>query len=199
MRPLSLRRPHLHRPHFSRPHLHAPHLTPDQTIWLLFDRNLRPRAKSYLFQCALATLSLVAILLVQEAIFSAGIVVAVASTAFTIFVFPDSIASRPRRVVGGHIVAILAGSLLFLILQTPSVEALTAGSQLGTNVAAALAVGLGILLMVATNTEHPPPAGVALGIVLDPWQWSALAFVIASALLLTIVRIALKPRLINLL
>ena len=95
--------------------------------------------------------------------------------------------------------AILAGSLIFIILHLPSVESAAADAQLVQSIAAALAVGLGLLLMVATNTEHPPAAGVALGIVIDPWQWSAIAFVIISALALSAVRAALRPKMINLL
>ena len=72
-----------------------------ETIWFLFDKNLKPRIKNSVFQCTLATLCLIIILLVQNALFSEAIVVSVASTAFTIFVFPDSIASTPRRVYWG--------------------------------------------------------------------------------------------------
>ncbi len=178
-------------------HIPHPHIRPGETIWFLFDKNLRPRLKNYLFQCSLATLSLVVILLVENTLFSAAIVVSIASTAFTIFVFPNSVASTPRRVIGSQIVAILSGSLIFAILHISAVESVAADVQLVTNVAAALAVGLGILMMVATNTEHPPAAGVALGIVIDPWQWSAIVFVLAGALALSIVRIILRPKMIN--
>ena len=195
--------PHLHRPdlhgvHIPHPHIPHPHFRP-QTIWFLFDKNLKPKMKNYLFQCGLAILSLIVILMVQNALFSEAIVVSVASAAFTIFVFPDSIASTPRRVIGGQMVAILAGTLFFGVLSIPALESAAETINLVTSVAAALAVGLSILIMVATNTEHPPAAGVALGIVIDPWQWSAIAFVLIGALALSVIRVILKPRMINLL
>lgn len=195
--------PHLHRPdlhgvHIPHPHIPHPHFRPE-TIWFLFDKNLKPKMKNYLFQCGLAILSLIAILMVQSALFSEAIVVSVASAAFTIFVFPDSIASTPRRVIGGQIVAILAGAMFFAILHTPALESAAETITLVPSVTAALAVGLSILIMVATNTEHPPAAGVALGIVIDPWQWSAIAFVLIGALGLSIIRVILKPKMINLL
>ncbi len=203
-RPRLFHRPHIHMPHLHRPdfhgvHLPHPHIRPDQTIWFLFDKNLKLRFKNYLFQCALAILSLIIMLMVQSAFFSQAIAVSVASTAFTIFVFPDSIASTPRRVIGGQLVAILAGTIFFAILHIPALQATTVNAALITNVFAALAVGLGILLMVATNTEHPPAAGVALGVVIDPWQWSAIAFVLIGALALSVIRAILKPKMINLL
>lgn len=199
----NIQMPHIHRPdlhgvHIPHPHIPHPHFRP-QTIWFLFDRNLRPRMKNYLFQCGLAILSLIAILMVQSALFSEAIVVSVASAAFTIFVFPDSIASTPRRVIGGQLVAILAGAAFFAILHIPAIESAVEGMNMVTNVAAALAVGLSIMLMVATNTEHPPAAGVALGLVIDPWQWSAIAFVLLGALALSVIRVVLKPKMINLL
>ena len=195
--------PHLHRPdlhgvHIPHPHIPHPHFRPE-TIWFLFDKNLKPKMKNYLFQCGLAILSLIVILMVQSALFSEAIVVSVASAAFTIFVFPDSIASTPRRVIGGQIVAILAGAMFFAILNIPALESAAETMTLLPSVAAALAVGLSILIMVATNTEHPPAAGVALGIVIDPWQWSAIAFVLIGALALSVIRVILKPKMINLL
>ena len=195
--------PHLHRPdlhgvHIPHPHIPHPHFRPE-TIWFLFDKNLKPKMKNYLFQCGLAILSLIVILMVQSALFSEAIVVSVASAAFTIFVFPDSIASTPRRVIGGQLVAILAGAMFFAILNIPALESATETMTLVPSVAAALAVGLSILIMVATNTEHPPAAGVALGIVIDPWQWSAIAFVLVGALGLSVIRVILKPKMINLL
>ena len=155
--------------------------------------------KNYLFQCGLAILSLIAILMVQSALFSEAIVVSVASAAFTIFVFPDSIASTPRRVIGGQLAAILAGAIFFGILHIPALASAAESMTLLPSVAAALAVGLSILIMVATNTEHPPAAGVALGLVIDPWQWSAIAFVLTGALILSVIRAVLRPKMINLL
>ena len=203
-RPRLFHRPHVprpHMPHFHRPDVHIPHphFRPAQTVWYLFDKNLRPRIKNYFFQCALATASLIVILLVQTVIFSEAIVVSIASTAFTIFVLPNSMASTPRRVIGGQLVAVVSGSLFFILLHLPVVESVAAGSQIAPAILAALAVGLGILLMVATNTEHPPAAGVALGLVIDPWQWSAIAFVVVSALALTAIHASLRPKMINLL
>ena len=195
--------PHLHRPdlhgvHIPHPHIPHPHFGPE-TIWFLFDKNLKPKMKNYLFQCGLAILSLIVILMVQSTLFSEAIVVSVASAAFTIFVFPDSIASTPRRVIGGQIAAILAGAVFFGALHIPALASAAESATLLPSVAAALAVGLSILLMVATNTEHPPAAGVALGIVIDPWQWSAIAFVLIGALALSVIRAVLRPKMVNLL
>ena len=64
-------------------------------------------------------------------------------------------------------------------------------------VLAALSVGLGILVMVVTDTEHPPAAGTALDLVIS-WSISAVVFIMVSALLLSAVRLALGKRMVNL-
>ena len=125
----------------------------------LLDKNLKSRAPQYLAQCAMATGALIIILLVEDAVFRAAIVVAIASTAFTIFVVPNSVAASPRRVVGGHVVAVVTGSILSAILQIPGLESASQDSRYLIDIMAALSVGLGIIVMVSTNTAHPPAAG----------------------------------------
>jgi membrane protein implicated in regulation of membrane protease activity len=52
----------------------------------------------------------------------------------------------------------------------------------------ALAVGLSLFLMSLTNTEHPPAAGTALGIVVQPWSYQIVIFVLVSVISLAIIR-----------
>lgn len=124
----------------------------------------------------MATVSLIVILLVEDVVLRAAIVVAVASTAFTIFIVPDSIACSPRRVIGGHTVAVVAGAIFSSILLIPIVESAAETSRLPVDMMAALSVGVGMLAMAVTNTEHPPAAGTALGLVIVGWSWSAARF-----------------------
>lgn len=170
----------------------------DSVLAHVLDSNIRSRAPNYLFQCGVATIALIVILLVGNAVLRAAIVVAVASTAFTIFVVPVSVASSPRRVIGGHTVAVVTGSIFSFILLIPALESASQQSSYITDILSALSVGLGILAMVATTTEHPPAAGTALGLVIHGWTWSAVAFILSSALILSVLRIVLRPRMINL-
>ena len=93
-----------------------------RTLGSLFDRNMKVRPLNYLFQSGLATVSLLLILLVEDMVFRAAIVAAVASSALTVFVFPESLASTPRTVTGGHAVAVISGAILSAILALPAVE-----------------------------------------------------------------------------
>jgi CBS-domain-containing membrane protein len=165
----------------------------------LWDSRFPARASHYFLQCGLATAALFFILLMEDAVFRAAIVVAVASTAFTIFVFPNSVASTPRKVIGGHAVAVVTGSVSAAILVIPTISDSAEQSRYVLDMIAALAVGIGIFIMVVTNTEHPPAAGTALGLVIHDWSWSAVAFIMISALVLSVIRFALRPRLVDLL
>jgi len=156
------------------------------------------RLPNYLFQCSLVTASLLIILLVEGALLRAAIVVAVASTAFTLFVVPHSVVSTPRNVVGGHAMAVIAGSIFAGIIAIPNVASLVEPFLYLRNLIAALSLGLCIFGMVITHTEHPPAAGTALGLVVHDWTGSAVVFIMMSVVALTLVRLVLKPRLINL-
>ena len=163
----------------------------------LLDTQLRRYWKNYLVQCALAALALLAIMLVMDVVAQAAIVVAIASSAFIVFVMPHSRASTPRRVIGGHVVAVIVASA-FALLQLTPVGGFVAESHLLSDFMAVAAVGLSILIMVSINTEHPPAAGTVLGLAVEGWALSTVFFVLLGAVVLSVVHGFLRPRLVNL-
>ncbi len=87
---------------------------------------------------------------------------------------PDAEPAQPRALIGGHIVATLAG-IAMLYLTGPQAWA------------AAAAVGVATLAMYVTGTFHPP-AGINPLLVVSynlPWSF-LLAPVLAGAVLLTV-------------
>ena len=116
--------------------------------------------------------------------------------------FPDrdtSVRRRTARVIGGHLAAVLVGSALAGVLNVPPLERVVEGSRYISDLMAALSVGLSIMVMAMTDTEHPPAAGTALGSIIPGWSWSAVVFIISSAVVLSLIGIILRPRLVNLL
>ena len=162
----------------------------------LIDSHFRRYWKNYLGQCVLAALALLAIMLVMDVVARAAIVVAIASSAFIVFVMPHSRVSTPRRVIGGHVVAVIVALGLALLYLTP-VGGFAAESHLTSDLMAA-AVGLSILIMVVFNTEHPPAGGTVLGLAVEGWSLSAVFFVLLGAVMLSVVHGVLRPRLVNL-
>lgn len=62
----------------------------------------------------------------------------------------------------------------------------------------ALALGLVVLLMSVTNTEHAPAAGTALGLAVRGTPADAVLFIITAAVIVAAARYVLGPRLHNL-
>ena len=50
------------------------------------------------------------------------------------------------------------------------------------------AVGLTILAMGLTDTEHPPAAGIALGMAGRPWELNIFVYILIAVLILGIIR-----------
>ena len=161
----------------------------------LFHRKLSRRWKNYLVQCGMSSLAL---LLVMDVVLQSAIVVAIASTAFIIFVVPHGRVSGPRRVIGGHLVAVAVGTAVWGLNLTPELGQLAVGDHMAQDLIAVASVGLSILIMVLTNTEHPPAAGTVLGLVVEGWTPSAVLVVLLAAVLLSAVHMLLRPRLVNL-
>ena len=57
---------------------------------------------------------------------------------------------------------------------------------------AAAAVGLSIFVMVVIDTEHPPAAGTALGLVTEGLKWDPVIAVVAGTLVLAVAHHFLK-------
>lgn len=164
-----------------------------------FDPHLRGRARNYAAQSVMATIAMMAILLLEDVVLRAAIVVAMASTVFTIFVVPNSVAATPRKVIGGHVMGVAAGSVVAAVIGLPAIAPIVEDSRLLFDSLAALTVGLSIALMVVTEAEHPPAAGAALGLVVHGWTLSSVGVILIGAVALSVIRIVLRPKLVNLL
>jgi CBS-domain-containing membrane protein len=164
----------------------------------LIDSKAREHLNKYLVQCAIASAAVVAMLLLLDVLRQAAIVSSLGATAFITFTQPHSHASRPRSLLGGYAAGTVIGLTftalrkLLLVLSAGNQELLIAG------LAGALAVGLSMLVMVFTNTEHPPAAGLALGIVVNEWTPTTLAVVLLGVIILYGAKTALKSYLIDL-
>lgn len=150
-----------------------------------FDRRFGPHWLSYILQSALATASVFVVLV---ALRQQNLVVAasLAATAFTVFAMPSSMTASTRNVVGGHIVGLVFGSAFALIMQE---------SAFAHDAMYALAVGCAMLVMTATNTEHPPAAGTALGVVIAGFSARLVLGVVVGVVVLAVIHRLLRPML----
>jgi len=52
--------------------------------------------------------------------------------------------------------------------------------------------------MTITNTEHAPAAGIALGLVINNWDYTTIIFILLAVLWLVTIKTAFKKYLISL-
>jgi len=161
----------------------------------IIDKSFKRSPKSFIMQSLLAVVTVAIILYFVEVLTHAAIVAALGASAFIVFAMPRSITAQPRKLIGGHVVGILSGTLCYYAFITGPLGKLITSWEFTTLFVYALAVGLSIFLMVITNTEHPPAAGTALGIVAHAWSYQIVVFVLLCAIGLALVRGLLGSRL----
>jgi CBS-domain-containing membrane protein len=163
------------------------------------DARFKARKARYLFQCALATLAVLVVLLTLDRVQQTTVIASLGASSFIAFTMPRARLSKPRYLVGGYLVGTAAGCICWYIGTCgfwPLLRVPVAGVQVITG---ALAVGLAILLMVVVNVEHPPAAGVALAFVLNEWDGSTILVVLVGIASLVILKTLLQPILVDLL
>ncbi len=149
----------------------------------VFDKRFRTHWSSYVLQSIFAAIS---VFLVLIALRQQNLVVAasLAATAFTIFAMPSSVTASTRNVILGHIIGLAFGSLFAIFLN---------GTALMQDFMYAFAVGGAMLTMAITNSEHPPAAGTALGVVINGFSFRIVLGVIIGVLVLAIIHRLLRP------
>ena len=163
--------------------------------WVWRDPGFVSSPLRFGIQALLATLVMLAILTFVDSLSTAAIAAGLASSVVGIFIAPSNSTARIRSVVGGHGVALVLGSVFSVILFLGPVEAFVAERSVMLHLSLALAVGLSMLLMAITNTEHPPAAGTALGMASREFDVLIFFSIIGAVALLAVMKLALRPQL----
>jgi len=149
-------------------------------------------------QCALAGAIVLLLLLVMDTVTQTVLIASLGASAFIAFAVPLSLHSSPRHMIGGYLVGMAAGVTMSLL--NISVDVQVALIEHATNIIfGALAMSVAMFLMVVTKTEHPPAAALALGLVLNEWNLLTLVVVLAGVILLSVIKRAVLPLLMDLL
>jgi len=165
----------------------------------VFDEKFRNNKIRYVLQCLLAAVSVFIILLFLNAISDAVIVAALGASAFIAFAMPEAQVSRPRFLIGGYLVGIAVGWPCYRLSLIPTLTSLPVVNECSDVIFGALAVGLSIFIMVVTDTEHPPAAGLALGLTVGECTHRTILAALIGIVSLSIVKRVLRPVLRNLL
>ena len=161
----------------------------------VIDPGFVRESRRYLAQTAVAALAMLAILAFTDSISDAALAAALGSSVIIVFVHPSSRAASIRSLCGGHLLALGIGSAFALLLFTPTVEAYLEGASLVRDAGLAASVGVLILAMALTDTEHPPAAGTVLAMANRPWDLETVVVIITAAVILAGFRRVLGRRL----
>lgn len=167
-------------------------------VMKIFDEKARRNIRPYFIQCGLASVTILVILIFLDVIKHTAIIATLGSSVFLIFALPSAYSSRPRPLLGGYLIAILIGSLFYFLSTLSILERMPISVHTIYIVLGAIAVGLAIFVMVVTDTEHAPAAGMSLGLVLNTWDYKTLLFVIAAVGLLALIRHLFRSWLVDL-
>jgi len=100
------------------------------------------------------------------------------ATCVLLFALPEAPLAQPRNVIGGHFITAFIGLLAAHFLPN-------------SPLVIALAVGVGIGLMIITRTPHPPAGGnpliIMLGSATPPSWWFLLFPVLTGSILLVVI------------
>jgi CBS-domain-containing membrane protein len=167
----------------------------------VLDEEFRAHRTRYILQCGPAACVVFIVLFVLDAVSQTTIIASLGASSFIAFAMPRSRISQPRFLIGGYLVGTVVGCVCSYLPSLPLLMQLPLVSAWLNEVSGAAAVGLAILLMVVTNTEHPPAAGLALGFVLNAWDYGTVVVVVVvvvGIVLLSILKKLLEQVLVDL-
>lgn len=163
----------------------------------IIDIKTRKNIWRYISQCILATGTILAILFFLDVLTETAIIAALGASAFIVFTMPNTYSSDPRRLIGGYFFGIITGFIFNFLSENIEIINFIGGNT-SLIVFGALSTGVAIFLMTITNTEHAPAAGVALGLVINSWDYMTIIFILCAILLMAIIRKILRSKLMNL-
>ena len=164
----------------------------------IFDEKFKKNKLRYILQCALATLSVFIVILILDVLSEAVIVASIGASSFIAFAMPKTRSANPKAMIGGYFVGLISGIICHYMFVFFSNGTLMVPGNFAFAFTCALAIGLTIFVMSITNTEHPPSAGIALGIVIEGFEPLSVVVIIGGIILLASIKSLLMPVLKNL-
>ena len=157
----------------------------------LLDPQFRRSHKNYLIQVALATVAIFVVLLLVDSLSDAALAAGLGSSALIIFLNPSNRSASSRSLIGGHFLGVLIGlGFSLLLFSTPPGDFLTSSTVLRVGILAA-SMGILMLAMSTTDTEHPPAAGTVLGLATKAWDPLIILIIIGAVLILACIKFLL--------
>lgn len=165
----------------------------------IFDDHFSQNKGKYVSQCLLATFAIFATLLSLNIVPNDVVIASMGATSFTVFAMPHKDISRARYVLGGYVIGVTLGSICYFLARSVSPSEFYFIALYHDEFFGAIAVGFTMFLMVILNSEHPPAAACALGLVIDQWSIRAIIVLFLGLVLILSYRHLFRRFMINLL
>lgn len=159
----------------------------------IIDTKFHKNKKEFFLQSLLATVATFLVLMFLDVASNSAVIAALGSSAFIAFTMPGRPISSAGKIIGGYIVGIIVGCFCYWISTAAFIQnfdIITSNTYL---IFCSLSVGLSIFLMVITNTEHPPAAGLAMGLFLNKCAPNSILVVCIGILGLVLIKQILTP------
>lgn len=163
-----------------------------------FSEKSRKNIRPYVLQSVLATFTILIILIFLDVLTHTAIIATLGSSAFLVFTRPRAYASRSRILIGGYLIGMAIGVLYYYMALIPAHFSIALSETTVLIVFSAMAVGSAIFMMVVTDTEHAPAAGMALGLVLNQWDYKTLLFILMAVFVMAVLSKVLRPYMVDL-
>jgi len=165
---------------------------------IIINPNFKRNKKVYFLKCLVALCAMTFILISLKTISSNVILGAIgasslASSVFIAFSLPDCASAHPRRMIGSYLISIIVGVIFYYIGTYFILIHDYLSFSLIYEIMGAFAVTTTMLMMILLSLEHPPAAGLALGLVLEPWEFRTLTIIIGAIIATAIIKSLVKP------
>lgn len=150
--------------------------------YYLLSRHFTENWTNYVWQSLAAGLVSFVVIWIFSELIGLIILASIGSTFFTVFALPNNRTAQPRNVIGSYLICVLIGLACCFISSA--------------SISGGIAVGAAAFLMVITDTEHPPAAGIALGMALSPsiqLNLTGAALAVIAAVLASLLKRVLAP------
>lgn len=162
------------------------------------NKDLRTYRKKCMLQCSMATAAVLCILIVLNPALNTVVIASLGASSFIAFTMPHANVSSPRLLVGGCIVGTIVGACCHFLATQPTLSTIPVIHGHLHELFGALSVGVSIFFMTMTKTAHPPAAGLALGFVLNEWNYITVIVIFIGIILISCIKYFFKDLMVNL-
>lgn len=158
----------------------------------IIDEKFSGNKLGFFLQSLLATVAVFIVLLFLDPAVHSAVLPPLGASAFIAFTMPHLKESQPRCLLGGYTIGIIIATICYFLSITQFVTNIEFIANHSNVIFCSVAIGLAIFLMVITNTEHPPAAGMALGLFLNKPDHRTVIVIMVGIISLVVIKSLLR-------